>query len=318
MKLGLDVMGGDFAPQATIEGAILALQEISANDRIVLIGKKEVILSELAKRGVESASFDIVDAPDEILMGEKPTKALQNKPQSSIAIGFYLLKEKKIDAFASAGNTGAMMVGAMYTVGPIQGISRPCVLAEVPKIEGANGILLDVGTNSDCKPEILYHFGLIGNEYAKAVLEIDNPKIGLLNIGEEEEKGNLLCQTTFPLMKGTKDFNFVGNVESRDLFNSTADVLVCDGFVGNVIIKQIEGVYDLLKERGIKDEYISRLDYENQGGSPVLGVNGNVVVGHGISNGKAIKNMILLSKKVCDSNLVEKLTIALSSYTKTI
>ncbi len=318
MKLGLDVMGGDFAPKATIDGALLALQEISANDRIVLIGKKELIESELAARNVDAASFDIVDAPEEILMGEKPTKALQHKPNSSIAIGFHLLKEKKIDVFASTGNTGAMMVGAMYSVGPIAGISRPCVLGEVPKEKGGLNILLDIGTNSDCKPEILYQFGILGNIYAKAILQIENPKVGLLNIGEEDEKGNLLCQTTFPLMKASQDFHFVGNVESRDLFGDTADVLVCDGFVGNIILKQVEGMYTILRKRGVNDDFLNRLNYENLGGSPILGVNGGVVIGHGISNDKAIKNMLLLSKKVADSNLVERIKTALLPYTKTI
>ncbi len=243
-------------------------------------------------------------------MGEHPTKAYSQKPNSSIAIGFKLLKEGSIDAFASSGNTGAMLVGCMFTMKTITGVIRPCITSVVPKFNGGFGIFLDVGINADCKPDVLYQFALLGSMYFKSVYGNDNPKIGLLNIGEEEEKGNLVTQAAHVLMKDSKDFNFIGNVEGRDFFNDKADVIVCDGFTGNVVLKEAESFYQLIKKRGIKDEYFERFNYENYGGMPVLGINGNVIIGHGISNDIASKNMILLSRNVTETGLSEKIKSA--------
>ena len=231
MKIGLDVMGGDYAPDATLKGAILAQKEISKSDRIVLIGDENIIISKLKEFDANLEDFDIVHAPDVIGMGEKPIKAYTQKPNSSISIGFKLLKIKKIDAFSSAGNTGAALVGAMYSVNTIPGVIRPCVSGFIPKENGGLSLILDIGANPDSKPDVLYQFAILGNIYAKHVMGIKNPRVGLLNIGEEEEKGNLQCQATFQLMKDTKDFNFVGNVESRELFKNNVDVFVCDGFI---------------------------------------------------------------------------------------
>jgi glycerol-3-phosphate acyltransferase PlsX len=243
-------------------------------------------------------------------MGEHPTKAILQKPNSSIAVGFQLLKEGKLDSFASAGNSGAMLVGAVFSVKTIPGIIRPCLCTIVPKLKGGTGLLLDVGANADCKPDILLQFGILGNLYAENIMQIDNPKVALMNIGEEDEKGNTLSLATFPLMKETALFNFVGNVEGRDLFNDKADVLVCDGFTGNIILKLAESFYVITIKKGLKDEFFDRFNYENYGGSPVLGVNAPVVIGHGISSPLAVKNMIFQSRDMITTGLVQKIQAA--------
>jgi glycerol-3-phosphate acyltransferase PlsX len=318
MRLGLDVMGGDFAPKATIQGACIALKEISSTDKIVLIGQEEVILEELKLADVDPGLFIIVNAPEVIGMGEHPTRALVQKPKSSIAIGFHMLKEGKIDAFSSAGNSGAMVVGSMYSVGAIQGILRPCTSAIVPMENGNISILLDVGTIPDVKPDVMYQFGILGSIYAENIFKIINPRVALLNLGAEPEKGNLLTQSAFALMKDSSDFNFIGNVEGRDILKGKADVIVCDGFTGNVVLKLMESVYRMLVKRGVKDDYIDTMNYENFGGTPLLGVNSTVIVGHGISNAKAIKNMILQSKEVTEVELSEKIRLALQKFSLNI
>ena len=307
MRIGLDVMGGDFAPLATIKGALLALRELPESLRIVLIGDESKISAELKKENVASDVFDIVHTPDVIGMGEHPTKAFLKKPESSISIGFHLLKERAIDGFASAGNSGAMLVGAFYTIKSVVGVIRPSVTSILPKEGGGVGLILDVGINADCKPDVLNQFAILGSLYVEHVHGITNPKVALLNIGEEEGKGNLLCQATYNLMKDSEEFNFVGNIEGRDLFNEKADVIVCDGFTGNVVLKQAEAFYELTKKRGLKDEYFDRFNYENYGGTPILGVNGTVMIGHGISNDKAIKNMLLHTAEVIQAKLSEKI-----------
>jgi glycerol-3-phosphate acyltransferase PlsX len=315
MKIGLDVLGGDFAPNATMHGAMMALKELPSTDRIVLIGDKDNILSFLKEENVSASKFDIVDAPDIIEMDESPTRALVNKPNSSISTGFRLLKHKEIQSFASAGSSGAMLVGAIYSVGNIQGIIRPSSPAYIAKENGGISILIDVGTNPDAKPDVMYQFGLLGSLFAEHVFHIKKPRVGLLNIGSEEKKGSLTAQSAFQLMKESKDFNFIGNVEGRELFRDNVDVIVCDGFVGNIVLKQIESIYRLLVKRGIKDLYLDRFNYEIYGGTPILGVNGNVIVGHGISNSTAIKNMILSSKKLIEAKLTERIKHALEQYT---
>ena len=314
MKIGLDVMGGDFAPAATIEGAILALEKIEQVDQIVLFGPQEVIQKELLDRKADPKAFSIVHAPDIIGMGEKPIKAYTQKPESSISKGLKCLKHREIDSFASAGNSGATMVGAMYSVSNIPGVIRPCTLTLVPKETQGMNVMLDIGTNPDVKPDVLYQFAILGSIYSQYILGIKDPKVGLLNVGEEEEKGNLTCQAAFPLMKDSKDFNFYGNVEGRDLFKDKADVIVCDGFTGNIVLKALEAVYRQMMKRGLMDEFFDRFNYENYGGSPILGVNAPVIIGHGISSSRAIMNMILLSKEIHDIGLTKKIKRAMSNY----
>jgi glycerol-3-phosphate acyltransferase PlsX len=308
MKIGFDILGGDFAPQNCLEGLVMASRELPKDVKLVLIGDSEVARSYFLKNKIDPEQFEYVHTTDVIEMGEHPTKAFSQKPNSSIFLGFKLLKEKKIDAFASSGNTGAMLVGAMFTVKAIPGVIRPCITSVLPRENGGVAIVLDVGTNADCKPDVLYQFGILGSICAKEVYKIDNPKVGLLNIGEEPEKGNLVAQAAHALMKDSKDFNFVGNVEGREVFSDKADVIVCEGFVGNILLKTAEAFYDLMKSRNRTDEYLEKFNYELYGGTPVLGVNSNVLIGHGISSSLAFKNMLLLAKDVVDARLNDKIT----------
>jgi glycerol-3-phosphate acyltransferase PlsX len=313
MKIGLDFMGGDYAPKATVLGAIAAQQVLSPDQKIVLFGDKEQALPILAEQQIDASCFEFVHCTEVISMGEHPTKAITQKPNSSISVGFQYLKEGKIDSFASAGNTGAMLVGSMFSVRAIEGVQRPAIATNVPKLKNGFGIMLDVGANADCKPEVLAQFGVLGSIFAEAVYGISNPKVGLMNIGEEEEKGNLVSQAAFPLLKDQKNINFIGNIEGRDLFNEKADVIVCDGFTGNVMLKLAETFYILTLKKGFKDEFFDRFNYEQYGGSPILGVNAPVIIGHGISSPEAIKNMILLSKTMIESKLVDKIKAAFTS-----
>ena len=317
MKIGIDIMGGDFAPKATIGGVIMAHKELPSDVQLCLFGDEQIITSLLIGADVNPKNYIIIHAPEVIGMGEHPTKAFSQKPKSSIALGFEMLKNHKIDAFASVGNTGAMLVGSIYSSGTIPGIIRPCISTILPKENGGVGIILDAGTVPDCKPDMLYQFGILGSIYAEFVYNIKNPKVGLLNIGEEEEKGSLLTQATFKLMKNSKDFNFIGNVENRDLFKDKVDVVVCDGFTGNIVLKQVETMYRLFVKQGFRNDFIDRFNYENYGGTPVLGINSTVVVGHGISNDKAIKNMILLTKNVHEASLYEKIKNAMNIHSQT-
>ncbi len=312
MKLGIDIMGGDFAPEETVKGAIQARKELPASVELVLIGDEDAMMPIFERENFPVDGFTIVHAPEVIGMAEHPTKAIQQKQKSSIAIGFHLLKEGKIDSFASAGNTGAMLVGAMFSVKAIPGILRPAIASLLPKFNGGWGVLLDVGVNADCKPEVLQQFATLGAIYAESILKLNKPKVGLMSIGEEEEKGNILVKETHQLLKGMTELNFIGNVEGRDLFNDVADVVVCDGFTGNVILKEAESFYAMIRKRGIRDAYFDRFDYEDYGGTPVLGINGNVIIAHGISKAKAIKNMILLSRDIVEAQLSMKIAYAFS------
>lgn len=307
MIIGLDIMGGDHAPDATIDGAILASKSLADTDRIFLFGDEKLIKARLVEKNIDQNYFEIINAPDVIGMSEKPIKAFTQKPNSSISIGFHYLKNGKIDAFASAGNSGAMVVGSVYSLEMIEGIMRPCTAVVLPKENGGNTYLLDIGTNPDPKPEVMYQFGILGSFFAKYVYNLENPRVGLLNIGEEEEKGSILAQASYKLMNGSKHFNFVGNVEGRDMLMDTADVIVTDGFTGNVMLKQLESMYHLLKRRNFYDDFVERMNYENFGGTPILGIKSTVVVGHGISNDNAIKNMILLTKNVFEAKLSSKI-----------
>jgi phosphate acyltransferase len=313
MKIGVDAMGGDYAPEAVVLGAILAQKQLSADQRIVLFGDEKQIVSLLKRENANLDNFDIVHSSEVIDMCENPAKAFTKKPDSSISNGFKALATKQIDGFASAGSTGAMLVGAMYTVKQVSGIIRPSIASFIPVSENKFNLLLDVGLNPDCKPEVLYQYGILGSLYAKFVLGNQNPRVALLNIGEEDEKGNLLVKSTFELMKGNKDFNFVGNVEGNDLFkDDKADVVVCDGFVGNVVLKEAEAFYKIIKRRKIEDPYLEMFNAENYGGTPILGVNEPVIIAHGSSNPKAIMNMIFQTREVISSNLCLKIKEAFS------
>jgi glycerol-3-phosphate acyltransferase PlsX len=310
MKIGLDVSGGDFAPQATIDGALLAKHELGNDVTIVLFGDELTIQKELASRNQSAALFEIIHAPEVITFHDHPTKALPRKPNSSIAVGFDMLAKGLIDVFASNGNTGAMLVGSMFKLNTIPGVIRPCITSTLPTITGGKSVLLDVGSNADCKSDVLQQFAVLGAVYAENVLGLEKPKVALLNIGEEDSKGNLLSIATYKLLAESDELNFIGNIEGRDIFTGAADVIVCDGFTGNIVLKEAEGIFTLMKKRGIKDEYFDRFNYENYGGTPILGVKGNAIIGHGISNDIAVKNMLLHAYEVVRTELTEKINEA--------
>ena len=308
MNIGIDMMGGDFAPQEAVKGLLLHIQSQNNAVNIFCIGDEAIVSSLFEEHGVSSPYLHLVHAPDVIGYHEHPTKAFKEKQLSSIVIGFQLLATGKIDAFISAGNTGAMLVGAMFSVKTIEGVLRPTVSAIIPKINGGNGVLLDAGLNTDCKPEHLNQFAMLGSLYSHYIYDIENPTVGLVNIGGEEGKGNALAQATYPILKENNLINFIGNIEGRDFFSDKADVMVCDGFVGNVILKMAETFYELVSLKGMEnDPYYNRFHYENYGGSPVIGVNKPVIIGHGISTAKAFNNMIRLAIRMIETDLCGKI-----------
>ncbi|MEP6583774.1 MAG: phosphate acyltransferase PlsX [Ginsengibacter sp.] len=313
MNIALDMMGGDFAPLEAVKGVEFFLPKLREGVKLSLIGNEDQINSLLSERKIPSENIVVIHASQVIEMHEHPTKALKEKQQSSIAIGFHLLSTGKADAFISAGNTGAMMVGSLYSIKAIEGISRPTIGAYLPRENGELALLVDVGLNADCKPENLNQFALLGSLFAKHILNFPNPRVGLVNLGAEEGKGNLLTQAAYPILKENSELNFIGNVEGRDFLFDKADVYVCDGFTGNVMLKFAESIYDIVKRRNIHDAYFDSFNFEIYGGVPVLGVNKPVIIGHGISHAQAFGNMIEMAVKMNDADLIGKIRSSLKN-----
>lgn len=312
MNIGVDIQGGDFAPDAVLEGVILA-HSIIPDDTLFLFGDEAYIRDYFATRKIDASVFQIINCTERLEMGDDPVRSFIEKKDSGIVKGFYYLQHGLIDGFASAGNTGAMMVGATKVIGVLDGIIRPCISSKCPNDRGTDNLMLDVGLNADPKPEVLVQYALIGKVFAQYVMGIENPKIGLLNIGSEDCKGNLNAKATFKLLKELNNINFVGNIEGGDCHNpDMVNVIVTDGFVGNIVLKHVESFYRITKQRGINDPFFENFNYENVGGTPVLGIKNNVIIGHGVSNGKAIKNMILLTKDVIAAKLPEKIASIIS------
>ncbi len=307
MNIAIDVMGGDYAPEAVIDGIIESIDLLTIGETILAIGPQDTINNLFKSRNFSSSQVRVIHAEQVIEMGEHPTKALSQKPNSSIGIGFSLLKEGKADVFASAGNTGAMMVGSLFSVKTINGIQRPAIAGFVPQVDGRYAIMLDIGANADCKPEMLAQWAELGSIYFESTTGQTNPRVGLMNIGEEEQKGSILAQGTHALLKENSNINFIGNIEGKDLFRNKADVIVTDGFTGNIVLKMGESIYNIMKEQGMMNDFVENTNYENYGGSPIIGINGNVIIAHGASSPKAIKNMIKLCKSVVDSNVCQKI-----------
>ncbi|MBA7498605.1 Phosphate acyltransferase [subsurface metagenome] len=320
MKIAFDAMGGDYAPEEVVKGAILALEERDLE--IILLGDIEKVKEELIKYKYKKDKLSVINCKEYIETGEFPLDAIRSKRDSSIVVGTKLLKDNKADAFISAGNSGAVMAAALLELGCIPEIRRPTIAAILPSAKG-KVLVLDVGANVDCKPEHLPQFALIGSKYAKYIFGIENPKVGLLNIGEEENKGNKFAQNAYKNLKNT-NINFVGNIEGKDIFKGEVDVVVCDGFTGNILLKSSEGLakfilttinsliisqlpqnqeMDKLKEEFMK--LVKMTDYTEHGGSPLLGVNGLCFICHGRSKAKTFKNAILNTCKFVDANLVE-------------
>jgi glycerol-3-phosphate acyltransferase PlsX len=307
MNIGIDMMGGDFAPLEAVKGVQSYFEHNTETSvHLTLIGDTAAVSPYLSFLEPYKSRYTWIPSTQVIEMEEHPTKAFKEKPESSIAIGFGLLARKKIDAFIGAGNTGAMLVGAMYSVKAVEGVLRPTIASFVPREDGRFNLLLDVGINADCKAEHLVQFAQLGSIYLERVMGISSPRVSLLNIGEEEGKGNLLAQAAYPLLKEAEHINFIGNTEGRDIFLDKADIFVCEGFVGNIILKLAESVYHIFKQkRKMEDAFLDNFNYEIYGGTPILGINAPVMIGHGISSAKAFHNMISNIEKIVDSDLIK-------------
>jgi len=325
MKIAVDAAGGDYAPHEMVKGAIQAAREYGVD--IVLVGRKNV-LRKLAEKSIEKTGITIVDAKQVIDFGEHPIKSLQNKPDSSIVIGTGLLKNGDVQAFVSAGNTGAVVASALLTLGKLNGVSRPAIGCFLDSISSTPALLVDSGATSDCRPEHLLEFARLGSIYSKNILGIPSPRVGLLCNGSEEGKGNRLTQETYQLLKDAKGLNFIGNIEGHDIVKRTTDVIVTDGFTGNIVLKTIEGFSDnfltsvrqighvftsasrlrgreLLRDIGLTS-WSKKMDYTEYGGACLLGVNGNVIIAHGRSQARAIKNAVGLARETIEHNIMEK------------
>jgi len=329
-RIVVDAMGGDFAPANAVLGAIEALNEIKSFE-LILVGQERKIQEVLSSNNISFSKDFIVNADEVIEMGDSPASSLKTKPKSSIVIGAQLIRDKKADAFVSAGNTGAMMAASTLIIGRIPGLGRPTIGAEMPNV---NGIcyLYDVGASKDSKPIHLFEYAIMGTIFAKEMGGISSPKVGVLSMGEEEGKGNEVTEAAAKLLKESK-LNFIGNVEGRDILAGNVDVIVCDGYVGNIILKFGESVPKLLKHlltntasesvfdklliglsKNALKKSLKSLDYQEYGGVPLLGVNGISIIGHGSSSVRAIKNMVLRANEMHQKKLVQKMTSAISEY----
>lgn len=306
-------MGGDYFPSAPVEGALRAQARLGDEVRLVLIGDQQVIEAEIVKQGGNPAHFVIVHTDEYIEMSESPTKALGRKPRSSITLGVGMMKQGQLDGFVSAGNTGAMLVASALGLGNIEGVSRPTIGVMFPTETDKQALLCDVGANIECKPIMLKQFGILASVYLRTVVGIENPEVALLNVGEEEGKGPEDVKEAYKLMAEEPRINFVGNLEGRDLWAGKADIYVCDGYTGNIVLKFGESLYDTLKARNPGDEFMERFNFENYGGVPVLGINGISIIGHGISTGRAIENMVYQAVTAVKNDLVGKIKTAFQS-----
>ncbi|MES2649479.1 MAG: phosphate acyltransferase PlsX [Bacteroidota bacterium] len=311
MNIAIDMMGGDFAPLQAAIGIAEYYKQPNAAAHLILLGNEPELLPLVESYQLPAGKITIMHTPEVIGYHEHPVKALKEKQQSSIAVGFGLLAHGKVDAFISAGNTGAMLVGSMFSIKPMEGVLRPTIATIIPRENGKTGLILDVGINSDCKAEHLNQFATMGAAYANIILGIENPKVGLINIGEEEGKGNILSQAAYPLLKENKSIQFIGNIEGRDILEDKADVMVCDGFTGNILLKLLESIYPITKRQGIESAYFDRFDFEQYGGTPVLGVAKPVIIGHGVSGHEAFMNMINVAEKIINTDFLNRMKACL-------
>lgn len=325
IKIVVDAMGGDEAPLNDVSGAIIAAETKPDLIEIILVGKENLIRDELKKHKVDMKNISIVNADEVITMEDSPTDTLKTKPGSSLSVGINLVREKKADAFVSAGNTGAVMTASILRLGRIEGVGRPTIGSMFPTDSGKT-MVFDVGASVDCKAKHLLEFAIMGNIYMKSIYDVSKPKIGLLSVGEEKSKGDTLTLEAYDLLEKS-DLNFIGNVEGRDVLRGKADVIVCDGFVGNVILKFAESVLDVIKgkfkayaEKGflkkvwigmmygtLKNVVLKDFDYQEYGGVPLLGINGITIIGHGKSSPIAIKNMIFKAEEMVSKKVNEKI-----------
>ena len=329
MKIVLDAMGGDHAPQVNVEGAVETVQE-SDDIEVILVGDEAAIKKELKGRKHRSGRISVVHASQVVEMHEAPTTAIRKKRDSSIRVGVGLVKAGKADAFVSAGHSGAVMGTSLVLLGMSKGVDRPAIATLMPTLRDTF-ILLDVGANVDCKPENLQQFALMGNIYCKLILGREQPKVGLLSIGEEDVKGNELTKEAFKLIKQSS-VNFIGNIEGKDIFTGVADVVVCDGFIGNIALKISEGLAETILKMLKKEissitagkigylmlkpairNFKKRTDYDEYGGAPLLGINGTSVISHGRSSAKAIRNALKVANEFSRKRVYEAISDAIQS-----
>ena len=324
MKIVVDGMGGDNAPKSNVEGVVNAIKEYNVD--IIITGDKDLLEKEFSNYEFDKSKLEIVHTTEVIENEDKPVKAIRSKKDSSMVVGLKLVKEGKAQAFISAGNTGAVLAGGVFVVGRIKGIDRPCLCPAIPNVKRGMTLIADSGANADCKPINLVQFAGMSNIYASKVLGINNPKIALANIGIEEGKGNDLVKKSYEELKNL-DLNFIGNVEARDVINAYTDIIVCDGFTGNTVLKMYEGtastVLNIIKDGMLSSGFTAKIgalllkpvfkdikkkfDYKEYGGAPFLGVDGICINAHGSSDGKAFKNAIRQSKQFYDNKVLDKI-----------
>ncbi|MCC0659811.1 phosphate acyltransferase PlsX [Clostridioides sp. ZZV14-6154] len=330
MKIVIDGMGGDNAPKSNVEGAVNAIKEYKVD--LIITGDKDLLEKEFSNYEFDRNKLEIVHTTEIIENEDKPVKAIRSKKDSSMVVALNLVKEGKADAIISAGNTGALLAGGLFVVGRIKGIDRPCLCSAIPNVKRGMTLIADCGANADCKSKNLVEFAAMSNIYSRKVLGLENPKVALANVGLEEGKGNDLVKKSYEEIKKL-DLNFIGNVEAREVINAYTDIIICDGFTGNILLKSAEGValsvMSLIKETFmastkskigallIKDDLKklkSFIDYSEYGGAPLLGLNGGVIKAHGSSDAKAIKNAINQGIKFTKGKVVEDINQFISKY----
>jgi phosphate acyltransferase len=327
--IALDAMGGDLHPKPEVEGALQAVKTFSV--KVILVGREELVRKELDKHpGWQSLPLEVRHASEQITMEDSAGKAVRSKKDSSIRVASRLVRDGIAQGVVSAGNTGAVMATAKMTQGMLPGVDRPALASAFPTLSGKAAVMLDVGANVDCTPNMLVQFAVMGEAYSRVIFKTHRPRVGILSIGEEEHKGNSLVHDVYPMLKSQKHLNFIGNVEGRDVYTGAADVIVCDGFVGNVALKVSEGLVEvigkLLKQslrasvtrkvgaylaRGAFNDFKKRVDYSEYGGAPLLGLNGICIICHGRSNAKAIKNAIRVAKEFAEGKINQRIATEL-------
>lgn len=309
MRIAIDMMGGDYAPKQACEGVVSFLKQYD-DCQLLLIGNQEEIQKYLGEFATHPA-LSIIHTEQIIDMQEHPIKAMKEKQNSSLVMGFGMLAKGSADLFLSAGNTGVMLIGAMQMIKPIPGVLRPSIPTPVPQMDGTFSVMLDVGINADCKPENLNQFAILGSIYAHTIFNIEKPRVALLNIGEEEGKGNLLAQAAYQLLKENNQIHFIGNIEGRDIINNKADVIITDGFTGNIMLKFAESLHDVINVgRNMNDEFLGRFNHKLYAGVPVLGINKPVIVGHGVSDATSFEGMFVMARKMIMTQMNEKLKMS--------
>ncbi|MBV9296717.1 MAG: phosphate acyltransferase PlsX [Acidobacteriaceae bacterium] len=332
VTIALDAMGGDHFPKAEVEGAFQAVKAFDV--KVILVGREEAIRKELDRHaGWQSLPLEIKHASEQITMEDSAGKAVRSKKDSSIRVASRLVREGAAQGLVSAGNTGAVMATAKMVQGMLPGVDRPALASAFPTSSGKPAVMIDVGANVDCTPKMLAQFAVMGNAYSRVIFRTPKPRVGLLSIGEEEHKGNALTHEAYPLLKTLTHLNFIGNVEGRDVYTGIVDVIVCDGFVGNVALKVSEGLADVIRQllkqsleasitrqvgaylaQGAFNEFKKRVDYSEYGGAPLLGLNGICVICHGRSTAKAIRNAIRIAKEFAEGKINERIATELDGW----